>query len=375
MRCSGWLALCVCLLGMADARAGFLKKAKIDRVNAHLAGKVLDFTENSGVDKRIWSEALHERRDLYVYVPPGYDCSVPYPVMLWLNGFMQDEVSFLEGVVQLLDGAIACGKLPPMIIAAPDGSIKGRPSLFSAGSFYINSQAGNFEDFIVEDVWCFLLSHFAIRPERGAHVIAGASMGGFGAYNLGIKHPELFGVILGVFPPVNLRWVNCHGRYMGNFDPCCWGWRSDRIPGREVVGRFYLGLVRVHASRLLTPLFGRGPEVLPSLSRENPIEMLTRYCVQPGEYEMYIAYAGKDQFNIDAQVESFLYRAHQLGLCIGVGYAPHGRHNRRTAARLFPDAADWLAPRVAPYSPIPFAGACIPRAHDLEPSLLPIQPE
>ena len=355
MRCSGWLALLGCVIVTSTADAALLKKGRhLDRINEHLAGKVLDFTNNNGSNNRIWSQALHECRDLYIYVPPGFDCSRPYPAMLWLNGFMQDEVSFIEGVVQLLDGAIACGKLPPMIIAAPDGSIKGRASLLSAGSFYINSEAGNFEDFIIQDVWCFLVTHFPVRPEREAHVIAGASMGGFGAYNLGIKYPEIFGVVIGVFPPLNLRWENCRGRYFAPFDPNCWGWRTDRIPGREVIGRFYLGLIRVHARRMVTPLFGRGPQVVPSLARENPIEMLDAYDVQPGMYEMYIAYAGKDQFNITAQVESFLFRARERGLCIAVGYDRNGHHNRRTAKRLFPDIVKWLAPRIGPYSPLPW---------------------
>ena len=126
-------------------------------------------------------------------------------MLLWLHGFMQDEKAFIDGVVQLLDGAIADGKLPPMIIAAPDGSLKGTANILSAGSFFINSNAGNFEDFVIQDVWCYLNQHFPLRPEREAHVIAGLSMGGFAAYNLGIKHQDLFKTVLGVFPPLNLR--------------------------------------------------------------------------------------------------------------------------------------------------------------------------
>jgi hypothetical protein len=66
---------------------------------------------------------------------------------------------------------------------------------------------------------------------------------------------------------------------------------------------------------------------------------------------MYIAYGGKDGYNIDTQVESFLYRAQERGLTVGVGYLPRGRHNMVTAQRLFPGIIDWLGPQLEPYRP------------------------
>ena len=98
------------------------------RTNRGLCGQVIDYTDNTGVDHRIWSEALQERRDLYVYLPPHYDPQRSYPLLIWLHGFGQDEKSFLDEVIGPLDHAIACGKLPPMIMAAPDGSSAPRHS-------------------------------------------------------------------------------------------------------------------------------------------------------------------------------------------------------------------------------------------------------
>jgi S-formylglutathione hydrolase FrmB len=195
------------------------------------------------------------------------------------------------------------------------------------------------------------VGHFPIRPEREAHAITGLSMGGFGAFNLAIKHPDLFKVVAGIYPPLNLRWVDCHGRYMGNFDPHCWGWRTDFSRGLEPIGRFYGGLVTIRLRRVINPLFGRTIDTLEEVRRENPIEMLDRYDVRPGQFDMYVGYGGKDEFNIDAQVESFLYRACQRGLRIGVGYDPDGHHDGATALRLTPAIFRWLAPRLAPYAP------------------------
>jgi hypothetical protein len=161
--------------------------------------------------------------------------------------------------------------------------------------------------------------------------------------------PE-FGVVFGIHPPLNVRWLDCHGRYFAPFDPCCWGWRTNVRRGREPVARFY-GVIVIRLRQLVYPIFGRGPEAVRRLSLTNPIEMIDYYQLHQGELAMYVAYAGRDQFNITAQVDSFLYRARQRGLTVAVGFDPNGRHNWRTAHRLLPGVIEWLAPVLAPYSP------------------------
>jgi S-formylglutathione hydrolase FrmB len=329
--------------------AGPFRHLSLNWHNRRLAGEVIDYTHNHGADRRIWSNALGEPRDMYVYLPPGYDPSRQYPAILWLHGFMQDEQSFLwNQVVDSIDRAISDGRLPPMIVAVPDGTITGRPRILSASSFFINTNRGNFEDFIIKDVWCFLLENYPIRPEREAHVLAGVSMGGFAAFNLAMKHSDVFKVAIGVFPPLNLRWVDCHCNYRAKFDPDCWGWRTSADHPREVIGSFYLGLIKIRLRQMIDKLFD--PEdVIEALSRENPIEMIDRLGIKEGRISMYVAYGGKDGYNIDTQVESFLYRARERGLTVGVGYMPRGRHNMITAQRLFPGIADWLGAQLEPF--------------------------
>jgi S-formylglutathione hydrolase FrmB len=363
-----WLGAALLLaLAVSDARAtGWRKDTnEIDVINRRLKGKVIDHTANHGVDRRIWSRSLYQRRDLYVYVPPNFDPHVRYPLLIWLHGFAEDEQSFLHFVAPILDEAICAGKLPPLIAIAPDGSIDGEPCFCSPGSFFLNSKAGDFEDYVLQDVWDFVCQHYPIRPERCAHVLAGVSMGGFAAFNYAIKHKEAFGVVVGLYPPLNLRWVDKKGNYSANFDPCNWGWRTSFDRSHEVVARFYGGLVTLRLSQMIDPIFGRSEEALLEVMRENPIEMIDRFGLQNGDLEMYVAYGGHDEFNIDAQVESFLYLAKCRGLCVGVGYDPKGRHNAATALRLIPGIIDWLGPRLAPYAPCcpcgaPGCEACCP---------------
>jgi S-formylglutathione hydrolase FrmB len=331
-----------CSIAPAAAAFSLLHRPiNLHALNCRLKGHVVDYTHNHGANRRIWSPSLGQCRDLYVYLPPGFSPDQSYPFMMWLHGFTQDETSFLEYVVQPLDNAIACGRLPPMVVAAPDGSLTGESSWMSPGSFFVNSQAGNFEDFVMHDVWDFVFQHYPIRPEREAHVLAGVSMGGGAAYNLGIKYRDRVKTVLGIFPPLNTRWLDCHCRYMRKFRPCCWGWRTDFSHGHEVVGRFY-GIITVRQKDFIYPLYNHDPNTAFYVSQENPIEELSRLNVQPGDLNMFVAYGGLDQFNIDAQIESFLYVARKRGLCVTVEYAPLGKHNARTALRFFPSAVCWL---------------------------------
>jgi S-formylglutathione hydrolase FrmB len=350
--------------GLAQGR----RARQFDQVNLQLHGQVLDFTHNHGADRRIWSPALCEWRDLYVYLPPGYDPEQSYPLVLFLHGFLQDEVNFLENPVPQLDQAIACGEMPPVIVAAPDGSIKGRPTVHHSYSLFANTKVGNYEDYLLVDVWNFLMENFPIRPEPEAHALVGVSFGGGAAFRVAIEHRDNFKTVVGVFPAVNMRWVDCHGRYRGKFDPCCWGWREKTRPN-EVVGKYVGGLVKIRAGTLMDRMIPRrGSEAIEEMSRLNPIELIDRTDLKEGELNMFIAYAGRDQFNIDAQVESFLYLAQDRGLTVGVAYDPKGRHDTATGRRLFPDVVAWLAPLLEPYAP-PLALDC-----DKDPSFPELPP-
>lgn len=323
------------------------ERHQLDHVNSHLHGQIIDFTNNHGQDRRIWSSALCEKRDLYVYLPPGYDPAQRYPIAFWMHMGRQDEKAFLGDIAYEFDEAMACGTMPPTIVVVPDGSFHGEPPMLTAGSFFINSRAGRYGDYLMNDIWEFVTAHFPVRPEREAHVLMGASMGGFGAYNLGFKYADRFKILAGIFPPLNVRWLDCHGHYNRDFDPCCWGWRT-KFPPHEVVS-CYRG-IPILLKHFSGPIFGRRPDVS-TVSRGNPIEMLDLYGVKPGQYDMFIGYGGKDELNLDAQIESFLFFAREHGLEVDVSYLPKGRHDQATLLKLLPDALRWLGPKLAPYAP------------------------
>jgi S-formylglutathione hydrolase FrmB len=341
-------AMLAVLLGVAGQQAvdgGLLTYCELDKVNRCIQGQVLDFTHNHGKDNRIWSAALCQKRDLYVYLPPNYDPAKKYSLGIFLHGAGQDEQFFLKTAAKGFDKAIAEGQLPPCIVAAPDGSLHGRPEYYHIATFFANTDAGRYEDYLMQDVWNFLMNTFSIRPEREAHTLMGASMGGSAAFAQAIKHKDRIKTAMGFVPALNVRWVDCHGRYQTPFDPDCWGWREQLRPF-EVIG--YPKGIKIRFHNLFGPLIGHGPDAMEKLSRFNPIEMMEQYDLKPSDLNLYVAYGGKDEFNIPAQVESFLYRAKERGIAVGVGYEPNGRHDTATGRKLMPAALEWAAPRVMP---------------------------
>jgi S-formylglutathione hydrolase FrmB len=320
---------------------------ELDRLNAQLKGRVVDFTRNHGRDRRIWSPALGEKRDLYVYLPPGYDPAKQYPLLIWLHGFSQDEKN-TKMIAKGFDERIADGRITPMIVAIPDGTFEGHPTLSNSGSFFINGVHGRFEDFLADDVWNFLIARYPIRPEREAHVMAGASMGGTSAYSIAFKHKEKFGVIAGIMPLLDLMYADCHGDHFGKFDPSCLG-RIDHYDPRQKAGKL-MG-INIRFGSAMKPLFGEPANVEARLPGENPVEQLEIYDVKPGEFAMFIAYGGRDNFNGDSENESFRYYANKRGIEPDVVVDPKGKHNRRTGMGFFDVFAAWIKTQLQPYAP------------------------
>jgi len=138
-----------------------------------------------------------------VYLPPSYDrCDKRYPVLYFLTGF-GDLIQFYttSGMFQgfllkeAMDRLIREGKVKEMVVVIPNGQT------FVQGTFYANSSVlGNWEDFIVCDVVSYIDKNYRTIPEAASRGIAGHSMGGYGALNLAMHHPDVFGVTYGFCP-------------------------------------------------------------------------------------------------------------------------------------------------------------------------------
>jgi S-formylglutathione hydrolase FrmB len=141
-------------------------------------------------------------KSVVIYLPPSYEISDKrYPVVFFLPGYSTDNRAFTDGTFQgfrlqeSMDQLIADGSIKEMIIVIP----KGQHSL--GGSFYVNSPVtGNWEDFIVEDVVNYVDTQYRTIPATESRGIAGHSMGGYGALNLAMLHPDLLGAVYSLSP-------------------------------------------------------------------------------------------------------------------------------------------------------------------------------
>ncbi|MBW3597234.1 MAG: esterase family protein, partial [Planctomycetes bacterium] len=324
----------------------------LDRLNALLAGRVLDFTHNHGRDNRRYSSVLCQPRDLYVYVPPHYSPQRAYPLVLWLHGAFGDEHTFLDqGQLQYLDEMIQRGCIPPMIVACPDGTIHGENGLSADHSLYLNGVKGRFQDHVLCELYPFLFSNFAVLANREAHAIIGVSAGGTGALNLAMKRTDLVGVVATIAGAANLRYSNMYGDYLADFSPATYRWKTTYDPD-EVIARYAAGLISIRARRFVEPVFGAGPGVVARVARENPADLLFAIPPAPGELTILLHHGGRDQFNMDAQDASFAWLATTQGLWIEVMYDPDGDHTSGYFSSAQREVLQWLAARIARPAPI-----------------------
>lgn len=141
-----------------------------------------------------------------LYLPPGYqpEGSVRYPVIYLLHG-RGDKQAAWTTIKPDLDRLIAEGRIPAVIAIMPDA-----PSSRRAG-YYIDSHfAGSadgklpageaVETAFTKDLVGHVDSTYPTRAERSSRIVAGYSMGGYGALRYSLAHPELFGAAIVLSP-------------------------------------------------------------------------------------------------------------------------------------------------------------------------------
>jgi len=71
------------------------------------------------------------------------------------------------------------------------------------GSFYVNSaNTGRWEDFIVKELVPLIDGRYRTLAQSSSRGLAGHSMGGMGALNIGLTHPDVFSCVYSLDPAV-----------------------------------------------------------------------------------------------------------------------------------------------------------------------------
>ena len=134
------------------------------------------------------SHALGRRADVAVYVPPAARGAPDLPIVMLLHGVYGSHWAWaLKGAAHLTAARlIAAGALPPVALLMPSDG------LWGDGSGYVAHAGHDAERWILDEVPALAGAIIAGCTPRSPLLVAGLSMGGFGALRLAGKHPRRF---------------------------------------------------------------------------------------------------------------------------------------------------------------------------------------
>jgi enterochelin esterase family protein len=165
------------------------------------------------------SRTFGQMRRMHIYTPPGYERGGGmYPVLYLLHGGGESDGSWstVGRAGFILDNLVATGRAKPMIVVMPaghvpdvDGKPGGRPGL--------GADAGEdpFTGDLLTDIIPYVEATYRVARSPGQRALAGLSMGGVQAANIGLTHADVFGYLglfsTGWFPAVLPRFESLHG--------------------------------------------------------------------------------------------------------------------------------------------------------------------
>jgi enterochelin esterase-like enzyme len=136
-------------------------------------------------------------RTVCIYLPPTYASarSTRFPVIYLLHGHPGHAPNwFVSGhAAQIEDALIAASRVRPLIMVAPDGNGTAYPTSQWANSY---THLQQMEDSVASDLVRWIDAHYRTLADRADRLIAGNSEGGFGAVNIALHHPEVFGAAI-----------------------------------------------------------------------------------------------------------------------------------------------------------------------------------
>ncbi|MGL4524367.1 MAG: alpha/beta hydrolase [Spirochaetia bacterium] len=147
------------------------------------------------IKKSFYSLALEKEWKYSIYLPKNYgqNQDKEYPIIYLLHGMYDNQNVFKNKQIhKVLNKLIDYREMPEAIVVAPDG--------FSY-SWWINSpKYGNLEEAFIQDLIPSVETEYAVKNSKYTRIIAGISMGGYGALHYALRYPNLF-YSVGLFSP------------------------------------------------------------------------------------------------------------------------------------------------------------------------------
>ena len=196
---------------MADAYIPMSELFTADRLERLYGGGLPD-VRGAWHEESFFSLALGRNERYLVWLPPGYDASARrYPTLYLLHGVGGDAGVGVEewlgyALTEDLDRMLAAGLIEPLIVVLPNGE----------QGYWINHADGGprWADFVAVDLVDHVDATFRTEPVRERRAVGGLSMGGHGALQLALNHPDRF-AIAGAHSPT-LRPFEAAPAYFGD---------------------------------------------------------------------------------------------------------------------------------------------------------------
>jgi enterochelin esterase-like enzyme len=179
--------------------------------------------------------SLSRSSEIIVYLPPGYHCSQTrrYPVFYFNDGQQLFDWSrprdLLETTVAAeiaaeyvrygtwrlaaqLDRAVTEERLPAMIIVgiASENGPRARDLVPVPWAGSLDARGTEFGEFVASDLVEEIDRRYRTRANRYCRGIAGSSLGGVSALQIGLAHPREFGFVLSLSPVLGDRAIADH---------------------------------------------------------------------------------------------------------------------------------------------------------------------
>jgi S-formylglutathione hydrolase FrmB len=154
----------------------------------------IDTVNSQALSNNVTNEST--KRPFSIYLPPSYSTSIKrYPVLYLLHGTGDNHMNFVSdkanytNIQSLMDTGIASKRFGEMIIVMPNENTTW------GGSYYVNSSStGNWDNFTTKELTSYVDANYRTINKAASRAIAGHSMGGYGAFLLAMKHPDVFSV-------------------------------------------------------------------------------------------------------------------------------------------------------------------------------------
>ena len=147
-------------------------------------GYIKDVPHGAVAQRFYFSKPLGEMRRMHVWTPAGYEKSnAKLPVLYLIHGGGDNDASWpgVGAAGWILDNLLAEGKIVPMIVVMPNGTITNVPN-----------EVPPFAEDMVTSIIPFIEANYNVKTDADNRAMAGLSMGGMETIETAFNHPELF---------------------------------------------------------------------------------------------------------------------------------------------------------------------------------------